>query len=356
MPPERCSKCKMKGHNTRSCPKPWPKYDEQECDRCHGAHETGGDECSGYQNNMACDICGHEMDHHRQHCPIEDKIKVNIDQYTETKYWASQKYLKPSKSFSTNTLPSPKLPTSIQPDGISNTQMRTKMKAAKVVKVKPYLLASGEAADKAQMAAAAAANLDMAPRPSISATSDDSSVLESILANAVAIQLPPRGKRPSVKRYRIVLGSLWDATDEPEDDKKKRSPKREAIRAVLEDLFKRFSPQGDWVSDFFSHIVCIGVLYPEVSENPVVGECYSIDHYRPGRKGWHLVRSRIVFERYLDWENLEGYTSVTGSRPLSYLPDDDIRILNLITWKEINSSAFDGARSGKKFFSDNTAP
>lgn len=40
---------------------------------------------------------------------------------------------------------------------------------------------------------------------------------------------------PSIKKYRIVLGDLWDKVDEVEP-KDKKKPKKETTSAILEDL------------------------------------------------------------------------------------------------------------------------
>lgn len=62
------------------------------------------------------------------------------------------------------------------------------------------------------------------------------------------------------------------------------------------------------------------------------------------------MKTKIVYDGCLEWKSLKTYTSLPGSRPKDYLPDEDIRILNLITCKSINSPDFPGARFGKKFF------
>lgn len=379
----RCSRCKTDGHPTRGCKVPWKEWSEQECDRCgKDTHETGSNKCSyGDHPTWNCSHCGHQGDHKTADCLIQELTPENILQYTKTKCKEAETALEELKKAAGSR--------DIVP-GITREEMEARMKNAKIVRLdsEEWSSITNHVPNDSQVAELEA-NLELAPRPtdpipqsptpsgftiaksssskkpnassrsvsirSSSKLGDDpaGAESESILANSVEIEL--LWGQPPVRKYRIVLGTLWNETDDvkPTDNKKPRLPKKETARAVLEDLFLKHYPiSGIWASDFVSHIVCVGKLYSEVSAKPVIGETYQFDHYRPGPgdSGWHLVRTRIVYEGCSNWDSLKNYTSLDGSRPLGYLPDEDLRILNLITWKDINSPGFRGARFGKKFF------
>lgn len=352
---DRCSRCKVNGHATRNCPhkttKPWPFHEDQECDRCGGDHETGAKKlCKSSPSTISCKHCGHEKDHQATFCPIKDIILENIKQYTKTLYEKAMDSDEVKLALATSMLAQSRIQTSRE-SGIPHADVQRIMKSA-IAKITSTYSVPAISEQQQEIITCAKANLDIAPyAPSRLADGPE------ILANSFKIEFS-KNKKVDIRKYRIILGSLWDDNGEVQVDdgigvKKKRPPKKETMRAVIEDLLlDQFRPSTHWASDFHSHIVSAGKLYPGMSDNQVDGECYEIDHYRIGRgdNDYRLVKSMLVYEGKLQVEKLSQYISTIGSRPDNYLPDEDLRILNLIVWKDINMWNFPGGRIGKKFF------
>ncbi|CZR68561.1 uncharacterized protein PAC_18460 [Phialocephala subalpina] len=332
-----CTRCKKTGHKSR----------------VGGAHGTGGPECKKYKSDMFCDHCGHDNDHYSKKCQFKEKTEANANQYTKIKYdqaiasgkvKMATKAIEPSKSKTT--------------PGLSLAEVEKKMKNANVKVVDASPLPEPTENEK-EKTAWASANLDLAKYSPPGLASGP-----EILANSFTIGLADKNKLPDIRKYRIILGRLWDNKEEVEtDDKKKkkneRPPKKETARGIIEDLLlNQFKPTGMWASDFFSHVVSVGKLYPGMADRPVAGECYEVDHYRPGKpvEGYQLVRGRVVYEGRLRVSDLFQYVSLTGSRPADYLPDRDLHILNLVVWKDINMPGIQRGRVGKKFFPVNQHP
>ena len=102
----------------------------------------------------------------------------------------------------------------------------------------------------------------------------------------------------------------------------------------------------------------VGKLYKDMADHETEGQTYSLWRYRGGREGegYQLVESKIIFERYLDQATLIRYFTATSKAPENYHPDEDIRILNLISWASVNDGSFGGGRVGKKSYESKQNP
>ncbi|TGO08681.1 hypothetical protein BTUL_0196g00050 [Botrytis tulipae] len=161
-------------------------------------------------------------------------------------------------------------------------------------------------------------------------------------------------KKIKIRRYKIVFGKLEPPLRNRED-----------IRDLIEGIFKQHKPQStSWTCDYHSCIISTEPLYRECSDE--AGSAISIGHEQTiqlnDRRQTIKTTSTLYFEGFFDINSLRNYLQATRSltQQLSdtslsghnraYLPLDDLRILNLISWETINSSSFEGGRVGKKFY------
>ncbi|TGO35542.1 hypothetical protein BHYA_0154g00040 [Botrytis hyacinthi] len=131
------------------------------------------------------------------------------------------------------------------------------------------------------------------------------------------------------------------------------------------EIFKQHKPQStSWTSDYYSCIISTDPLYRECSDE--AGSAISIGHEQTiqldDRKQTIKMTSTLYFEGLFDVDSLGNYlrarttstqqlsdTSLSG-RNGNYLPLEDLRTLNLISWKIIDSSSFKGGRVGKNLY------
>ncbi|PVH84868.1 hypothetical protein DL98DRAFT_356775, partial [Cadophora sp. DSE1049] len=132
-------------------------------------------------------------------------------------------------------------------------------------------------------------------------------------------------KDVGIRKYRIVLGKIGTG------------PKAHAKL---------------WVCDYASHIVSVGKLYQKFVDDVKVP--WSVIHQVPGQGGTMVqVDSTIFYEGILRVDQLKKHISQREKRDVDYFPDEDIRILNMISWKYIydtTSPVGPIAAAGKKFY------
>jgi hypothetical protein len=375
---EFCYKCREDGHPTKDCPNKWPPPDSQTCDWC-------GKSCDSYKcSNMgspSCSECGH-AGHTKKECFINWRHNAdNINQYTPSSYKKAlaakkKEEAKPAKNpGAPKTQPSNSQQKSLAYRGkalsgqassepleppVTNENMQERLKAMPIafLEIAPppvRTLNEQQKYDWEQL------NLDLCPFQ----TSTAPVGTQTALANSFVVSFDEKFKS-DIRKYRIVFGKLHNGDDEKEDndkkgkgtatpEKDKKPPKRETARALLEDLFSNQRPPDSkaWVSDYFTEVVSVGKLYEDMAENEEPGQTYSLWHYRSGRgdEGYERVESRIIYEHTLDRDSLKKYCNgKVPTRPKDYFPDNDIRILNMISWSLVNDASFDGGRVGKKFY------
>lgn len=144
-------------------------------------------------------------------------------------------------------------------------------------------------------------------------------------------------------KYSISLGSF-----------KGRQPtskngKRAFVEYMLSAAKKNHSFKSDaFATDYHSTIISVGELFE--------GESLRIEH-QPYPNADKYVTSTIQSLEKIDFTNLK---NLVGKKAMSangkkvagsvYLPDDDIRALNIVSWKKINDSGWKGGRVGNKFY------
>ncbi|TGO08682.1 hypothetical protein BTUL_0196g00060 [Botrytis tulipae] len=145
-----------------------------------------------------------------------------------------------------------------------------------------------------------------------------------------------------LRRYRIHLDKI----------NLKDVIKRELRRTLIKELLLQNPPSGIWVSDYSEYIVSVGKLYPDLTDAP--GATVEVLHHRPGRdQTWVPMRSFIIYEGPFQRSALDTHLSSINS---SFVPDADLRMLNIISWFRINGynpqngPIFDGFRVGNKFY------
>ncbi|KAF7881054.1 uncharacterized protein EAF02_006945 [Botrytis sinoallii] len=155
-------------------------------------------------------------------------------------------------------------------------------------------------------------------------------------------------------QYKIIFGKLQLPLRNRED-----------VRDLFEEIFKQHKPQStSWTSDYYSCIISTDPLYSECSEEQ--GSAISIGYEQTiqlnDRKQTIKMTSTLYFEGFFAIDSLRSYlrprrasTQQSSDTSLSrqdgnYLPLEDLRALNLISWDIINSSSFKGGRVGKKFY------
>jgi len=107
------------------------------------------------------------------------------------------------------------------------------------------------------------------------------------------------------------------------------------------------------VTDYFSYIVSVGKLYPEFSDNPLKeGNAYFVGHIRSGRKDdpYPEFHSFIHDVGRLNVTKLRDYLDPEKARDKTYSPDEDLKILNIISWTRVNHPTWQGGRVGKKLY------
>jgi hypothetical protein len=95
-----------------------------------------------------------------------------------------------------------------------------------------------------------------------------------------------------------------------------------------------------------------------MAEKDVQGNTYTLPHFCRGRStgGPRLIDTRLVYEGSLDYQNLKKFIAISkdtdskNSISKDYRPDEDLRILNLISWRNINEREWNGGRVGSKFY------
>lgn len=395
---ERCARCQeVVKHMQRTCKVPWPAPEIQECDICHKTtdpkHEAR--DCPKWNADMDwCETCGH-IGHRTKICDIKDKP----EQFTPKRKAAYEKKLQsptgaktPGKAAGSKPEPSSKkkAPTPTQASSSKSAPLpmhnksaakltpcpatmdegsRRQLRNVKITKTQPLPLPK-LTAKNLEKAEWAKANLDLCGFSVSGKLCTNNGDL--VLANFFPIKFDPSSKASSnIRKYRIILGKLHNDKEggskaskskQSNDVAKKRDrpPKRETIRALIEGLLhdQRKPDAKVWASDYLSHVVSVGKLFDDMPDNEVVGNVYSIQHFRPGHpgEGWQVVDSRLVYEGSLDKKKLENHVKAIGSREPNYLPGEDLSILNIVTWKKINVSSFRGIRVGKKFYPEEQDP
>lgn len=170
---------------------------------------------------------------------------------------------------------------------------------------------------------------------------------KKVLTNFLGVQIPANVR---LFKYRIELGKF--------DNRKVKNP--EFKRTLITEMLRGQPPTAAmWCSDYNTYVVSVGKLYRQFVE--VKGVAYSVTaHHQTHRDGQVVtvtMDNTVWDEGTLDMGKLNNYirkiaagTTFNPAINASYLPEEDLRILNLVSWANINGSLFSGGRVGKKFY------
>jgi len=356
-----CSRCKTagSGHTIRNCSaSEWPPWNDQWCDRCaNSSHEAS--QCTVQQGIFFCGKCGHEGHHYAKNCGLNPHVPSDLNQYTKLKRnevvirqdeaskkrasAASNQTTKSSSSASAspssrNTRPSKILthrgpppksgakPSSSASKGSGLTQQPpTELKELRMKKADNF--EPPEVKQENQEKA------EWAKSNHILAASQSSPAAKhgGIRANFFRVDMLAD---VDIRLYRIVLGQIQGRT----------VTNRYAKRALIDQILSQYTPHAQiWVTDYSHYVVSVGQLYNDSTLPDVVGTVFEAPHNRYSGTGTVIdqITSFIIYERHLDFNALRNWVNPTVLIPAGniYLPDEDLKLLNILSWKHIYDRA-----------------
>ena len=137
-----------------------------------------------------------------------------------------------------------------------------------------------------------------------------------------------------VHRYKFELSKIMGERDGEEAGK--REVKTEMKRVMIQNILHGAPPDAaTWVTDYISDIISIGKLYKHFSDE--VGKEWPVSHHcqPPFGTSWTPAESVIRYEGLLDVLKLNDFIDLNMSRDPDYSPKEDLRALNLLSWKHI---------------------
>ncbi|TVY82147.1 Protein argonaute-2, partial [Lachnellula suecica] len=151
----------------------------------------------------------------------------------------------------------------------------------------------------------------------------------SITANSFKLKLKTD---LGIRKYRIVL----DQVD------RRVIKNRRTMRNMIQDILRLYPPDAKiWVTDYHSQIVSVGKLYKKVenedNEDDEDKVWWAANHPRiGGGDDQHKMTSTISYESTLNFDQLRDHVQdYTADPHATYLPDEDLNMLNLLSWKHI---------------------
>ncbi|KAJ8061921.1 hypothetical protein OCU04_009709 [Sclerotinia nivalis] len=165
------------------------------------------------------------------------------------------------------------------------------------------------------------------------------------------------GFNPSIRlyRYSISFGYIEIVSKRGGDPRRyiptNRDTKRHLINSMLTQSDSDPLPTGGvaWASDFDSTIISAGELYPGLT---ISSPDQFVRHTRTGQNGSTppTMKSQVRFLGIVTIDELVKHCSFPSKSAAGYLPNEDLKAPNIISWKNINSSTFNGGRRGNKFY------
>jgi len=338
-----CSRCQSLdgNHNTKDCTvNRWPPSEEQWCDRCFDSnHEARSCKLRG-ELPQSCNKCRHEGHHQTKECTLDKTNPEDLKQFTPLFRKNIEDKLKKAAPSSAPSSKNPAQhgsltqrgppPKSATASSTSSTPFKTAM--TKVARPFPSLTPKQQ-----EKAALASSNLQLATYAEATANKPT-----AISANFFRVTLQ---SDVGIRKYRIVLDQVngRDITN------------RNTRRAMIEDILLLYPPTANiWVTDYYSLIVSVGKLYDSFGDAD--HESWSVLHQRTGPAGQPMLQmdSTIFYEGALQFSQLQNYVNNPAAAPINgYLPDEDLKILNILSWKHILDRAAPLGRVrtvGKKFY------
>ncbi|KAF7897184.1 hypothetical protein EAF00_005412 [Botryotinia globosa] len=340
-----CAKCpnvpENTQHKTHSCEKKWPFWENQVCDNCF----SPGHSCflcpTKNDSQIFCDICGHL--HSKRVCPFERT--PDPKQYTREKYEAFMRRNPPGNHPQTVPSTSSAAPSqSVLSTATSVPQVQTHSTQAQPlppgsVELVANFIPPAKTAKEVEEENRASGFQKLVHRQATAVEDRGANLSTPVQANYFRVTF---NSDLDLRRYRIHLDKI----------NLKDVVKRELRRTLIKELLLQNPPSGIWVSDYSEYIVSVGKLYPDLTDAP--GATVEVLHHRPGRdQTWVSMRSFIIYEGPFQRSALDTHLSSSNS---SFVPDADLRMLNIISWFRINGynpqnvPIFDGFRVGNRFY------
>lgn len=320
----KCDKdCKFKFHGEQQCDN-YP-YCIRSGDSQHEVKDCPVPNAPGKYgaNTEICTRCGHRNSHKDGKCNIGDgKNPEHLKQWTKSKWddWQAKH-------------------TGIRATAVQDQAELNKKIRAMQITVKPAPDGPEILTKRQDEKLRARSNLQLTPAQTVSEGTRNH-VLD---ANFLSVKISNNG--PDIRKYRIELGKINGKTPS----------KRETRRALIEQLLAQRPPGTEYATDYFSYIVSVGKLYSEFNDDALAAtDAYSVRHIRSGRPGdlYPVVDTYVHYEGRFDVAGLRNYIDPNSARDPNYFPDEDLRILNIISWGKILHTQFQGGRVGNKFFPD----
>lgn len=393
-----CTKCRTtNNHDTAStkCKSPWPFYEDQWCDRCsESTHETAKCKKKLEPKEPICKTCGHEGAHRTNICGLKlNTAYDNAERNERLRQWTKSRYLAQIELDNNAAAPNNRASASGTSDNQSISKRAEKRAAAANTSILPNRSAPGASFAGPSRSAGSTStpvNADKPDKLTITqvlgyekptltpekqvkedwakdnlalakfSTSKKEKNASQIQANFFPIKFNklPTGQDLDVRKYRIELGPIKNnenITSREKATPDETPPSRETKRVLIEQLLHtHHRPSAEiWTSDYLSHIVSVGNLYNDFTSTDI-GAAYSVPHSRTGRPGDgdQIVWTMLVYEGQLNKAGLEKYVDPSDDREPNYYPEEDLRILNLISWKNINvrEPKWRGGLVGNTFF------
>lgn len=143
--------------------------------------------------------------------------------------------------------------------------------------------------------------------------------------------------------YRVVLGQIQGIT----------ITNRDAKRVFIDDILTVYPPTVQiWVTDHHSYIVSSGSLYNDPTLPYGVGAVIQALHNQTSSAGVVLrqLASFIIHERNFDFPGSQNYVNPAIALPLGYFPDEDLKILNILSWQHIHNDPQQFKSVGEKIY------
>ncbi|KAG4434827.1 hypothetical protein IFR05_009698 [Cadophora sp. M221] len=317
---DHCSKCKTDGHRPNACKsEDWFPWEQQECDVCFQTTDPPHEALNCKKRNPDAPIC----DNKKQGCG-----------HLATKGSGGQG---PARSAGNHNAAASSSRAPTTPSGSANRPLTSNLR--------PF--SNNTAASGSRRSPPPVARTILKPViTKLDPFSTSQAVKsETVVANFFKVNIE---KDVGIRKYRSVLGK-WGA-----GSTERSIRKRKAKKAVIEDILRNSPPNAKvWVTDYASHIISVGKLFSNFVDD--VDVAWSVVHQVPDRAGiMAQIDSTIFYEAQLDVAKLKKHISQDKERGVNYLPGEDIRILNMLSWKQIydTKSPIGGAIAtvDKKFY------
>ncbi|KAH7314219.1 Piwi domain-containing protein [Rhexocercosporidium sp. MPI-PUGE-AT-0058] len=329
----------------------YPPHNDQRCDHCESKdHEAQKCkvEIDGFEG-IHCKSCGHG-DHPTKECPLVKYTKKGpkpvitpeiYDKFTPLfrEKYAPRLPVTPVKGRVTS-LGSAKSP-STTPKSAGSPSKRDDGEDSKSNPATPTK--GSKIPEEIQKAWDDAEKLMPRPR-NITKNTDKG---PNVLANFFKITLAEGTK---LYKYSITLGDIFERKPpkdgEPEFERKlSRETKRYLITELLA---KHKPPHKKWACDYDSTIISSEPLYSNSAKT--IGQVTETPHTRSPKKQGDprpVVKSQITYVGLVD---VKGLLKHVDGKDDEYVSVDQLRALNIISWKRINDHSFNGGLVGKKFY------